>query len=169
MQPWASAACCVLHWPIVCASAAPALHRWFETLSGVTAIDFSASAPNILALGLYSGAVAVYDVRQKAGTPSMESDAATGKHSDPVWKVRVDGWVVQGVLVWGRGREGAGCGWVHRTGCGIWEVCICTRDRRFVAIHFVSVRVSAGMGLHGHPGERELGGRAHYEMARVVL
>ena len=63
-------------------------HRSFETQSGVTAIDFSSSNPNILALGLYSGAVAVYDVRQKQGTPSMESDAATGKHSDPVWKVR---------------------------------------------------------------------------------
>ena len=62
--------------------------RWFETVSGVTALDFCTSSPNILALGLYSGAVAVYDVRQKQGTPSMESDAATGKHSDPVWKVR---------------------------------------------------------------------------------
>ncbi|KAF5827261.1 WD40-repeat-containing domain protein [Dunaliella salina] len=66
---------------------------WFETLSGVTALDFSTSAPNILALGLYSGAVAVYDVKQRQGTPSMESDAATGKHSDPVWKVK---WIDRG-------------------------------------------------------------------------
>lgn len=62
--------------------------RSFQTSSGVTAIDFSSSAPNILALGLYNGNIAVYDVRLKQSTPSRESDATTGKHSDPVWKVR---------------------------------------------------------------------------------
>eukprot|EP00967_Tisochrysis_lutea_P029277 scaffold34203_cov18-Tisochrysis_lutea.AAC.1 len=75
--------------PRVTAHDFPPKVPWFETLSGVTALDFSTSAPNILALGLYSGAVAVYDVKQRQGTPSMESDAASGKHSDPVWKVRL--------------------------------------------------------------------------------
>lgn len=56
--------------------------------TGVTAVDFSSRNPNILAVGLHSGAIAIYDVRARQATPCMESTAETGKHSDPVWKVR---------------------------------------------------------------------------------
>lgn len=61
---------------------------WFETRSGVTALDFATHQPNILAVGLYDGTVAIYDVKSQQVTPSMESDAHSGRHSDPVWKVR---------------------------------------------------------------------------------
>lgn len=37
--------------------------RSFETRSGVTALDFSRYQPNILAVGLYDGTVAVYDAK----------------------------------------------------------------------------------------------------------
>eukprot|EP00955_Chlamydomonas_euryale_P063421 358662-Chlamydomonas_euryale.AAC.2 len=65
----------------------PAHPLWmFETASGVTALDFATYSPNVLAVGLYSGAVAVYDVRSRQGGPSMEADAHNGRHGDPVWK-----------------------------------------------------------------------------------
>jgi len=72
----------------------PAFPLWsFETRSGVTALDFSRYQPNILAVGLYDGTVAVYDAKARSGTPAMEADAHTGRHSDPVWKVR---WIDRG-------------------------------------------------------------------------
>lgn len=45
--------------------------------------------PNILAVGLYDGTVAMFDVKNKNPAPTVVSTAATGKHSDPVWKVRM--------------------------------------------------------------------------------
>ncbi|KAG1657267.1 hypothetical protein FOA52_010838, partial [Chlamydomonas sp. UWO 241] len=60
----------------------------FETPAGVTSLDFAHHSPNILAVGLYNGAVAIYDIQSRTGLPSMEADAATGRHGDPVWKVR---------------------------------------------------------------------------------
>lgn len=59
----------------------------FPTIPGVSAVDFSGKNPNILAVGLYDGTVAMFDVKTKNPEPSMVSTAATGKHSDPVWKV----------------------------------------------------------------------------------
>jgi hypothetical protein len=35
----------------------------FETRSGVTALDFSRHQPSVLAVGLYDGTVAMYDVK----------------------------------------------------------------------------------------------------------
>ena len=63
----------------------------FETKSGITAIDFATHSPNILAVGMYDGTVAIFDVKSRHGSPAMESDAATGRHTDPVWKVRAGG------------------------------------------------------------------------------
>lgn len=60
---------------------------WFEAKAAVTALDFSTYSPNMLAVGLYDGTVAIYDIKSKQGTPSVESDVHSGKHSDPVWKV----------------------------------------------------------------------------------
>ncbi|GIL70976.1 hypothetical protein Vretimale_4066 [Volvox reticuliferus] len=60
----------------------------FEVKAAVTALDFSTYSPNLLAIGLYDGTVAIYDVKSRQGTPSMESDVHSGKHSDPVWKVK---------------------------------------------------------------------------------
>ena len=65
----------------------------FDTPCGVTALDFSAAAPNLLAVGLYDGTVAIFDVRGRSGTPAMESSLASGQHSEPVWNLR---WVRRG-------------------------------------------------------------------------
>mmetsp|Transcript_24966 Transcript_24966/g.81789 ORF Transcript_24966/g.81789 Transcript_24966/m.81789 type:complete len:774 (+) Transcript_24966:69-2390(+) len=67
--------------------------RTFTTQFGVTALDFSAMNPNLLAVGLYDGTVSVYDVRAPTDKPVLESGHTGGKHSDPVWKLR---WVQSG-------------------------------------------------------------------------
>jgi hypothetical protein len=56
--------------------------------AAVTALDFSQRNPHILGVGSHDGTIAVYDVRSRQPTPLMASTADTGKHSDPVWKVR---------------------------------------------------------------------------------
>lgn len=66
---------------------------YFEVPCGVTAVDFSTTAPNLLAVGRYDGTVAIYDVRQRGSTPMMESTLASGQHSDPVWNLK---WVRRG-------------------------------------------------------------------------
>jgi len=55
----------------------------------VTALDFSRRDPTLLALGLYSGDVSVYDVRREAdwGKPVQSSLGMEGGHADPVWYV----------------------------------------------------------------------------------
>ena len=42
----------------------------------------------LVAVGLYDGKVAVYDFRE-VNNPVFQSDARSGKHTDPVWQVRV--------------------------------------------------------------------------------
>lgn len=37
--------------------------RVFKTSSGITALDFSLQNPNLLAVGMYNGTIAVYNVR----------------------------------------------------------------------------------------------------------
>jgi WD40 repeat protein len=56
--------------------------------AAVTALDFSQRNPHILGVGTHDGTIAVYDVRSRQPTPLMASTADTGKHADPVWKVR---------------------------------------------------------------------------------
>jgi len=68
--------------------------RTFATPFGVTALDFSSTNYNLLAVGLYDGTVSIYDVRALTDKPVLESGhGVPGKHSDPVWKVR---WVKRG-------------------------------------------------------------------------
>lgn len=62
------------------------------TKFGVTSLDFSSEHPHLLALGLYDGSVNVYDIREDHGKPTLESQHATGKHSEPVWGVK---WVAK--------------------------------------------------------------------------
>ena len=64
-----------------------------ECSSGVTSIDFSKASGNLLAVGLYNGTVAIYDVRSRSKSPVLESTYQSGKHSDPVWKLQ---WVDMG-------------------------------------------------------------------------
>ena len=37
--------------------------RVYKTSSGITALDFSVQNPNLLAVGMYNGTIAVYNVR----------------------------------------------------------------------------------------------------------
>lgn len=68
----------------------PECPEWtFKTPFGVTALDFSSTNFNLLAVGLYDGTVSIYDVRAPTDKAILESGhGVPGKHSDPVWKVR---------------------------------------------------------------------------------
>jgi WD40 repeat protein len=71
----------------VAAAADAATQSCAHTPAGVSALDWSGSSPNLLAVGLHDGNVAIYDVRSRQPRPVMESVAGAGKHNDPVWKV----------------------------------------------------------------------------------
>ena len=59
------------------------------TASGVTAVDFSATKPNSLAIGLQDGSIFIVDISTKAQkTENANKLALLGQHSDPVWQVR---------------------------------------------------------------------------------
>jgi len=71
----------------------PDYPQWhFETSSGICCLDFSRQHANLLAVGMYDGTVAIYDVRSKSSKPVLESGFSSGKHADPVWKVQ---WVTK--------------------------------------------------------------------------
>eukprot|EP01137_Pigoraptor_chileana_P023875 Opistho-2@90917 len=62
--------------------------RVYKTEWGVMALDWSGSHASLLAVGLYDGAVAIYNVRAAGDKPILDSSETTGKHSDPVWEVK---------------------------------------------------------------------------------
>jgi len=64
--------------------------RIFELPSsdGATSCDFSKRNPNLLAVGLFNGNVAVFNVTRKASTPLTDSMDSTAKHLGPVWSVK---------------------------------------------------------------------------------
>lgn len=55
--------------------------------SGVMCCDFHKDYPSLLCVGLYDGAIQVFDVRQSSKKPIYHSTVKTGKHMDPVWQV----------------------------------------------------------------------------------
>ncbi len=57
----------------------------------VTALDFSTISPAILAVGMFNGDVAIYDVRREHdwGKPLESAEGISGGHSDPVWLVHL--------------------------------------------------------------------------------
>ena len=59
----------------------------FGLTSGVMCLDIHPENAFLAAVGLYDGKVAVYDFRE-VKNPVFQSDARTGKHTDPVWQVR---------------------------------------------------------------------------------
>jgi hypothetical protein len=65
--------------------------RLWHFPSGATALAFSRLQPHLLAVGLYSGMVGVYDVRSAEPKAVCESHPITGKHNEPVWQVRARG------------------------------------------------------------------------------
>ncbi|XP_015492384.1 WD repeat-containing protein 78 isoform X3 [Parus major] len=66
--------------------------RIFCCEHGVTAVDFSLARPNLLAVGMANGCVAIYDVRSRRDAALLDSSASLNKHKGPVWQLR---WVQQ--------------------------------------------------------------------------
>ncbi|XP_069837503.1 dynein axonemal intermediate chain 4 isoform X2 [Dendropsophus ebraccatus] len=66
--------------------------RIYHCESGVTAVDFSASSPHLLAVGMYNGTVAIYNVQNKENVPVLDSSDNLNKHTCPVWQVK---WIEQ--------------------------------------------------------------------------
>jgi hypothetical protein len=67
--------------------------RVYPTTCGVTAVDFSRAHPYVLAVALYDGTIAIYDVRKTTDKPILASTFTEGKHSEPAWCLR---WVDRG-------------------------------------------------------------------------
>ncbi|NWW76727.1 WDR78 protein, partial [Climacteris rufus] len=66
--------------------------RIFHVEHGVTALDFSLASPKLLAVGLCSGCVLIYDVSSSNDTVLLDSSASLNKHTGPVWQLK---WVEQ--------------------------------------------------------------------------
>ncbi|NWI97053.1 WDR78 protein, partial [Pitta sordida] len=66
--------------------------RIFRCEQGVTALDFSLASPNLLAVGMSCGSVAIYDVGSRNDAAFLDSSASLNKHTGPVWQLR---WVKQ--------------------------------------------------------------------------
>ncbi|XP_062854134.1 dynein axonemal intermediate chain 4 [Trichomycterus rosablanca] len=62
--------------------------RIFHCGSGVTSLDFSASSAAQLAVGMYDGSVAIYNVQSSDKTPIFNSSDCAHRHAGPVWQVR---------------------------------------------------------------------------------
>lgn len=62
--------------------------RHLPTSSGVMCLDFNREHPHLLAVGLYDGTVAVYNLNVRTTEPFSRSTVKCGKHTDTVWQVR---------------------------------------------------------------------------------
>ncbi|NXR04547.1 WDR78 protein, partial [Sagittarius serpentarius] len=76
--------------------------RIFRCEHGVTALDFSMGSPNLLAVGMYNGSVAVYNVRSCNDTALLDSSESSNKHTGPIWQLR---WVEQDRSATGDGKK----------------------------------------------------------------
>ncbi|KFR07537.1 WD repeat-containing protein 78, partial [Opisthocomus hoazin] len=66
--------------------------RIFRCEHSVTALDFSMASPNLLAVGMSNGSVAIYNVRSCKDTALLDSSESLNRHTAPVWQLR---WVEQ--------------------------------------------------------------------------
>ncbi|XP_011367904.1 LOW QUALITY PROTEIN: WD repeat-containing protein 78 [Pteropus vampyrus] len=66
--------------------------RIYQSPYGVTAVDFSIGAPNLLAVGYYNGTIAVYNVQSNSNVPVLDSSESPQKHLGPVWQLQ---WIEQ--------------------------------------------------------------------------
>ncbi|XP_048760663.1 dynein axonemal intermediate chain 4-like isoform X4 [Ostrea edulis] len=62
--------------------------RVYACKEGVTAIDFSKAYPNLLAVGMYDGGVAIYNVASMKDEPIIDNFHTPGKHTAPVWHIK---------------------------------------------------------------------------------
>lgn len=58
-----------------------------HTTSSVMTAEFHHEQVNLLAVGLYEGSVAVYDLKLSQQEPVFRSDSVHNKHCDMVWQV----------------------------------------------------------------------------------
>ncbi|XP_032627850.1 dynein axonemal intermediate chain 4 isoform X3 [Chelonoidis abingdonii] len=66
--------------------------RIYQCDHSVTALDFSLANPNLLAVGTYSGTVAIYNVQTHNTTALLDSSESFDKHIGPVWQLK---WIEQ--------------------------------------------------------------------------
>ena len=62
--------------------------RVFHSEVGVTAMDFSLTNPNLLAVGLYDGTIAVYNVKVSDSDPVLDTFECNQRHTAPVWQLK---------------------------------------------------------------------------------
>ncbi|XP_060774448.1 dynein axonemal intermediate chain 4 [Neoarius graeffei] len=71
----------------------PTWPEWtFSCKSSVTSLDFSNTNPNLLAVGLYDGTIAIYNMQSSNATLICDSRDCAQKHTAPVWQVK---WIVR--------------------------------------------------------------------------
>ncbi|NXP15339.1 WDR78 protein, partial [Thinocorus orbignyianus] len=75
--------------------------RIFRCEHSVTALDFSKASPNLLAVGMYNGSLAIYDVRSPNDAVLMDSGQSPNRHTGPVWQLR---WVEEDGGATGEGK-----------------------------------------------------------------
>ncbi|XP_002921998.4 WD repeat-containing protein 78 [Ailuropoda melanoleuca] len=66
--------------------------RIYQSPYGVTAVDFSTGAPNLLAVGYHNGTIAIYNVQSNSNVPVLDSSESPLKHLGPVWQLQ---WIEQ--------------------------------------------------------------------------
>nr|KAF6384152.1 hypothetical protein mPipKuh1_018803 [Pipistrellus kuhlii] len=66
--------------------------RIYQSPYGVTAVDFSIGAPNLLAVGYHNGTIAVYNVQSNVNVPVLNSSESPQKHLEPIWQLQ---WIEQ--------------------------------------------------------------------------
>uniref|UniRef100_A0AAY4E3I1 Dynein axonemal intermediate chain 4 n=1 Tax=Denticeps clupeoides TaxID=299321 RepID=A0AAY4E3I1_9TELE len=66
--------------------------RILHCQSDVTALDFCASSPSQLAVGMCDGTIAVYDMKSAEATHVSDSSNSPHKHTGPVWELK---WINQ--------------------------------------------------------------------------
>ncbi|KAH0618526.1 hypothetical protein JD844_017818 [Phrynosoma platyrhinos] len=66
--------------------------RVYHCSHGVTALDFSAANPNLLAVGLFNGTIEVFNVQTHNPTSVLDTSESYEKHLGPVWQLK---WVEQ--------------------------------------------------------------------------
>ncbi|XP_045753410.1 dynein axonemal intermediate chain 4 isoform X2 [Mirounga angustirostris] len=66
--------------------------RIYQSPYGVTAVDFSIGAPNLLAVGYHNGTIAIYNVQSNSNVPVLDSSESPQKHLGPVWQLQ---WIEQ--------------------------------------------------------------------------
>ncbi|XP_063442317.1 dynein axonemal intermediate chain 4-like isoform X1 [Mytilus trossulus] len=62
--------------------------RIYTCKEGVTTVDFSKMHPSLLAVGMYDGGVAIYNVKSTEDEAMIDSLQSPGKHTAPVWQIQ---------------------------------------------------------------------------------